>query len=107
MDGPWAYAQVNSGGHTVELFTKLTQSPAAGRALSAAGGERAQALAAASRATGTLYMARIPEHAIRMLQKAGLVEIHRTLMNGVRGVEYRFLPQATDYLSRYFKEIPE
>lgn len=97
----------NSGGQTVELFTKLTQSPAAGRALSAAGGEGAQALAAASRATGTLYMARIPEHAIKLLQKAGLVEIRQTLMNGVRGVEYRFLPQATDYLSRYFEEIPK
>jgi RHS repeat-associated protein len=96
---------MNAGGQTVELVTKLTQSPAAGRALSAAGGEGAQALAAASRAAGNLYMARIPDHAIRMLQRAGLLEIRNTVMNGVRGVEYRFRAEAMDYLSRHFKEI--
>jgi hypothetical protein len=52
-------------------------------------------------------MARIPEHAIRLLQRAGLVEIRNTMMNGVRGVEYRFNAKAMDYLSRYFEEIEQ
>jgi hypothetical protein len=98
---------MNAGGQTIELVTKLTQSPAAGRALSAAGGEGAHTLAAASRAAGTLYMARIPENAVRLLQRAGLVEIRNTIMNGVRGVEYRFNANAMDYLSRYFREIAQ
>jgi RHS repeat-associated protein len=96
---------MRAGGRTVELFTKLTQSPGAGRALSAAAGEGAQTLAEAARVTGTMYTARIPEHVIRLLQKAGLVETRQTLMNGVRGVEYRFRPEAMDYLSRYFEEL--
>ena len=98
---------MNAGGQTIELVTKLTQSPAAGRALSAAGGEGAQALAAASRAAGNLYMARIPEHAIRMLDRVGLVTVQKTMMNGVRGMEYRFRPEAMEYLARYFEEIPK
>ena len=98
---------MNAGGQTIELVTKLTQSPAAGRALSAAGGEGAQALAAASRAAGNLYMARIPEHAIKLLERTGLVAIRTTMMNGVRGIEYRFRPEAMEYLSRYFEEIPK
>jgi RHS repeat-associated protein len=98
---------MNAGGQTIELVTKLTQSPAPGRSLSAAAGEGAQALAAASRAAGNLYMARIPEHAIKMLERAGLVTIQRTMMNGVRGMEYRFRPEAMEYLARYFEEIPQ
>jgi RHS repeat-associated protein len=98
---------MNAGGQTIEVVTKLTQSPAAGRALSAAAGEGAQALAAASRAAGNLYMARIPEHAIKLLERAGLVRRLITEMNGVRGIEYRFRPEAMDYLSRYFEEIPK
>lgn len=96
---------MNPGGQTIELVTKLTQSPAAGRALSAAGGEGAQALAAASRASGTLYSARIPEAAIKLLQRAGVLEIRATMMNGVKGAEYRFRAEAMDYLSRYFQEL--
>ncbi len=46
-------------------------------------------------------------HAIRLLQRAGLVEIRNTMMNGVRGVEYRFNAKAMDYLSRYFEEIAQ
>jgi RHS repeat-associated protein len=99
---------MNAGGQTVELVTKLTQSPAAGRALSAAGGEGAQALAAASRTAGNLYMARIPQQqAITLLHRAGLVEIRNTVMNGVRGVEYRFRAEAMEYLSRCLDEIPQ
>lgn len=98
---------MTAGGQTIELVTKLTQSPAAGRALSAAGGEGAQALAAASRAAGNLYLARIPEHAIKLLERAGLVTIRNTMMNGVRGIEYRFRPEAMEYLSRYFEEVPK
>jgi RHS repeat-associated protein len=98
---------MNAGGQTIELVTKLTQSPVAGRALSAAAGEGAQALAAASRRTGNLYMARIPEHTIKLLERAGLVTIRSTMMNGVRGIEYRFRPEAMEYLSRYFEEITQ
>ncbi len=42
---------------------------------------------------------------MRLLQTAGLVEIRNTMMNGVRGAEYRFNAKAMDYLSRYFEKI--
>ncbi|HEY0875848.1 MAG TPA: hypothetical protein VGD94_20400 [Vicinamibacterales bacterium] len=97
-------AALTGGGATIELATKLTQSPAAGRALSAAGGAGAQALAASARANGALYIARIPADAIRLLENAGLLTIRHTMMNGVRGVEYRFRPEAMEYLFRLFEE---
>ena len=40
-------------------------------------------------------------------KKRASLRFRRTLINGVSGVEYRFLPQATDDLSRYIMEIPK
>jgi RHS repeat-associated protein len=96
---------MSAGGQTIELVTKLTQAPVAGRALSAAAGEGAQALAGASRGAGSLYMARIPQQALKLLERAGLVNIQHTLMNGVRGTEYRIRPEAMEHLARYFTEV--
>jgi hypothetical protein len=96
---------MKAGGSAVELVTRLTQSPTVGRALSAAGGEGAQALADAARSTGTVYAARIPEAVLKMLQNARLLEVRRTLMNGVEGIEYRFAPEAMEYLAKFFKEV--
>lgn len=96
---------LRGGGPTLELVTKLTQSPATGRALSAAVGDDARALAAASRTAGNLYKAEIPMHAIRLLEKAGLVTRSLTRMNGVQGLEYRFRPEAMKFLAQYFEEM--
>lgn len=94
---------MSAGGRTVDIYKAA---PIAGRRTCSVRGEwRRSPSARRSRAAGTLYRARIPEDALRLLQKAGLVEIRQTLMNGVQGVEYRFRPEAMDYLSRYFKEI--
>jgi RHS repeat-associated protein len=94
-----------AGGQSVELFTRLTQSPAVGRSLSAAGGEAGQALASASRQRGTMFAATIPHNVIRMMERAGLVTISRTEMNGAQGLEYKFSAEAMKYLASHFKEV--
>jgi hypothetical protein len=68
-------------------------------------GEGGQALANAARTTGTMYVARIPEAVLKMLEGANLLQVRRTVMKGVQGVEYLFSPEAMKYLAQYFKEI--
>lgn len=94
----------SSTGSTVAVVTRLTSAPQAGRALSAAGGQGAEALANASRAGGTLFTAQIPSALVKALQSAGLVEMKTTLMNGAVSTEYRFLPNATQFIVKYFEK---
>lgn len=97
---------MKAGGTTVELVTKLTQAPAAGRALSTAIGDGARALADASRSVGQLYGAQIPKHVLDMLERAGMAQRIIVQMNGQRGIEYRIRPEAMDYLAQYFEQLP-
>jgi RHS repeat-associated protein len=94
----------SSTGSTVEVVTRLTSAPQAGRALSAAGGQGAEALANASRSGGALFTAQIPSALVKALQSAGLVEVKTTLMNGAVSTEYRFLPNATQFIVKYFEK---
>lgn len=94
----------SSAGSTVEVVTRLTSAPQAGRALSAAGGQGAEALANASRSGGTLFLAQIPSALLKALQSAGLVDVKTTLMNGAVSTEYRFLPNATEFIVKYFEK---
>jgi RHS repeat-associated protein len=89
-------------GPTVRVVTRLTQAPGAGRGLSAATGEGAEALANATRDGGQVYTARIPKALIETLKSARLVEERVTQMNGARAVELRFRPEAAEFINRFF-----
>ncbi|MGV8040645.1 MAG: RHS repeat domain-containing protein [Thermoanaerobaculaceae bacterium] len=98
-------AAARSGGPVIELLTNQTTAPAVGRALSAAAGEGAQALAGAAREGGKLFVARIPAALIAKLQQAGLVEVKTTMMGKrVVAIEYRFYPQASEFVARFFQQ---
>jgi hypothetical protein len=96
-------AAMRPGQETAGMVTRLTSAPEAGRALSAAAGEGATALANAARGGGTLFSAQIPRTLVNELYNMGLVRISQTMMNGVKAVEYRFRPEAAEYIARYFK----
>jgi hypothetical protein len=99
-------ALASSGGPTVEVVTNLTQAPIAGRALSTAVGNGAEALASAAgavRGAGQLFRAQIPQALIKELERVGLAEVRTVTMGGVTGTEIRFLPQATEFITRFFK----
>ncbi len=93
-------------GPTVEVLTKLTSAPQAGRALSVATGEGANALANAARSAGNLYQAQIPKALLMTLEKAGLALPSATNMGGKAATEYRILPQAAEFIVKYFRQVP-
>jgi hypothetical protein len=65
-------AAVSGGGETVTVVTNLTSAPAAGKGLSVAVGEGADALAGAARSGRQTLTAEIPKALINLLEKAGL-----------------------------------
>src|SRR5262249_30654740 len=78
----------SSGGPTVEVVTNLTQAPIAGRGLSTAIGEGAEALAnqaGAMRGAGQLFRARIPAALLRELERVGLAQRITTQMGNITG----------------------
>jgi hypothetical protein len=95
-------AATNDAGPTVQVFTRLTQAPAPGRALSVAVGDGAEALAGAARSGGQTYTARIPKALIETMKRAGLVEESVTQMGSARAVELRFRPEAAEFIMRFF-----
>ena len=99
-------AAASSSGPTVQIVTKLTQFPQAGRALSVATGEGAEALANAARSTGQLYRANVPQALLQQLERSGLAVRSTTQMaeSNATATEYRFLPQATRFITFFFKE---
>jgi hypothetical protein len=99
-------AAASSSGPTVQIVTELTQLPQAGRALSVATGEGAEALAGAARSTGQLYRANVPQALLGQLERSGLAIRSTTQMAGsnATATEYRFLPQATRFITSFFKE---
>jgi len=94
-----------SSGPTVEVVTKLTQLPQAGRALSVATGEGAEQLANAARSTGQIFRAQVPKTLMDQLERSGLAMRSTSQMVGsnATAVEYRFLPQATQFITSFFK----
>ncbi|MDQ3803537.1 MAG: RHS repeat-associated core domain-containing protein [Acidobacteriota bacterium] len=90
-------------GPTVQVVTKLTRAPQAGRPLSVAAGENAGALANAARGGGQVYTANIPKALIETLRTARLVEQRVTRMGGTSAVEYRFRPEAAEFIIRFFR----
>jgi hypothetical protein len=94
---------MNAAGTRVTLVTRLTQAPQVGRALSAASGEGAGAIATAARTVGRVYTAQIPKALIIELEKVGLVQIKTLQMGSRLGTEYRFLAQASDFIVSFFK----
>ncbi|HLG96100.1 MAG TPA: RHS repeat-associated core domain-containing protein [Bryobacteraceae bacterium] len=98
-------AAANSGGPTVRLVTNLTQAPAAGRALSAAVGQGAEALANAAREGGTTFVANVPKALIDQMTRAGLVETSTTNMGGAVAQELKFAPQAAEFVVKFFRAV--
>jgi len=94
-----------ASGPTIEVLTRQTSAPQAGRALSVAAGEGAEAVTNAARSGATLYGAAIPKALMEVMKKAGLVEAKTVAMKGsARATEYRFLPQAAEFIVKFFKE---
>ncbi len=97
------------GGPTERVVTNLTQAPQEGRALSAAGGQGAQALANAARSGAGVrtFAANIPKALMSGLQQARLLEVRTTMMNGVTATEYRFAPGAAQYITKFFQDVTD
>ena len=85
------------------MVTNLTGPPTAGRPLSVATGDAAEALAAQARSQGTTYTAQIPTALLRELERVGLARVSTTSMGGVTGTEIRFLGNATEFVVPFFR----
>ena len=97
-------AAANSPGGTINVMTKLTQAPQAGRALSVAFGEGASGLVNAARGGGQIFTAQIPQALLSHLEGVGLAFRSTTQMTGgVTATEIRFAPQAADFIVSLFK----
>jgi RHS repeat-associated protein len=96
-------AAASDPGPTIQVVTRLTQAPGVGRALSVATGEGAETLANAARTGGQVYRANIPRALIETLKSAGLVRESVTQIGGVTAREYRFAPEAAEFISRFFR----
>ena len=94
---------MNAPGTKIPLVTKLNQAPQVGRALSTAYGHGASNLANAARSTGKIYKAQIPNSLIILLEKVGLVQKITLQMGNKTGIEYRFLPAASEFIVPFFK----
>jgi hypothetical protein len=98
-------AAAKAGGPAINVLTRQTSAPEAGRALSVAAGEGAEALANAARSSGTLYGAAIPRALMSTMERAGLLQVSTTVMKGgTEATEYRFLPQATEFVAKMFEK---
>lgn len=98
-------AAANSGGPTVRVVTNLTQAPQAGRALSVATGDGAEALADAARSGGQTYVANIPKALLDLMERTGLAESSTTNMGGAIASEVKFQPQATEFVVKFFTRV--
>jgi len=91
-------------GPTVTLYTKLTQFPQAGRALSTSVDD--SALANAARVDGKLYKAVIPKLLYDTLLNNKFADLYNTsFLNGGTGKEFKILPQATQFVVHFFTEV--
>ncbi len=97
-------AAANSGGETIRVVCTLDGAPAAGRALSTATGQGADALANAA-GGGTKYVANIPRALVQTMEKAGLVTRSTTSMGSAVATELRFTPQATEFVVQFFRAV--
>jgi len=88
----------SSGDKVVTVFTRLTQSPAANRMLSASTDPR---LADQAR-KATMYVGRIPADLFHRLVAEGEITYATTEMHGVRGTEVIFSSRAMQILAEYF-----
>jgi RHS repeat-associated protein len=90
-------------GPTVQVVTKLTQFPQAGRQLSCAIGENAEALANAARTTGTIFRANIPQQLFDALTKIQWAQTYYTSMGEVVGTEVVFSARAMALIIKFFQ----
>lgn len=66
-------------------------------------GPGAEALAAAGRSHLQAFRGNIPTALLSALESSGLAVHSITLQGGVIGVEIRFLPQATEFVTPFLK----
>ena len=98
-------AAAKASGPTINVLNRQTSAPEAGRALSVAAGEGAEALTRAAREGGATYGAAIPRALVSTMEKAGLAQVRTTTMpGGAQATEYRFLPQATEFVTKFFEK---
>jgi len=90
------------GGPTTRVVTNLPGPPTPGRALSVATGDNPDALAAQARTQGTVYTAQVPNALLWEVEWVGLAQRKTLEMGGVIGTEIRFVPQATEFVTRFF-----
>lgn len=100
-------AAAEAGGPAQVVLTSLTEAPAAGRALSVATGEGAEALANAARSGGALFRAKIPVALLQKLKDVALAIETTTRIGDKTAAEIRFLPAASEFIAKYFVRLPE
>jgi hypothetical protein len=96
-------AAARSGGPTITVRTSLTDTPKAGRGLSTASGEGAEALARRAQPTGNIYVAQIPRALVEKLKDLGLATESTTAMGDITATEIRFLPRAAEFITGFFQ----
>jgi len=69
-------AAANGGGPTVKVVTRLTQSPASGRALSVWVEDSSASVMNAARSGGRVYTAEVPKALIDLMEQGGLVQVY-------------------------------
>jgi RHS repeat-associated protein len=97
-------AAASGGGETVRVVCTLDAAPAAGKALSTAAGEGADALANAA-GGGSKYVGNIPKALVETMKRAGLAQESTTSMAGATAREIKFLPNATEFVVKFFHPV--
>jgi len=92
-------------GGPVRVVSNLAQAPAAGRALSVAAGQGAEALANGALEGGTMYVANIPKALLDQMTNAGLIQVSTTSMGGAVAQELKFAPQAAEFVVKFFRAV--
>jgi RHS repeat-associated protein len=95
-------ALAKTGGPTTRLVTNLNKAPEAGRALST---WNDPSLAPVAGNSSSIFQADIPKALLMGLQDNHLLFIKVTNMNGVTGQEYRFAPEAAQFIVGFFEQI--
>jgi len=90
----------------VTLFTNLTRSPMATRALSMANTRELAAAGVRAGANYTTYVFRIPSGVIYELEKIGVLRVTQTTEANMAAKEYEFLASGAAYVMKFLEVVP-
>lgn len=123
IQNPRAYFVIGAGGNKISrhmlenltrangnfttVYTNLTRFPEQGRKLFVAIGPNAQHTAnhfGEMRGVGQLYVGRIPSDLLNTMINTGLARVSNLSVRGKPATEIEFLPQATEFIIRFFSQ---